>query len=254
MKLNFFHVGNGPNLIIIHGLFGSASNFRTLAKQFAESYSVYCVDLRNHGNSPHDDDISFDAMAADIMEFMQDHGLETASIMGHSLGGKVAMQLALTHPDVIEKLIIGDIAPVPYPHHHDRIFEGLNAIDNSQIESRKQAEKILSDYVDIPAVRLFLLTNLVRCEEKGFKWRINVSGLQHNYHLVSRTPVGDPYLGKTLFIRGDLSDYVKSEYYPAIHGMFPNAEIQTLEGTGHWLHAEKPVEYCKMVLEFLDKD
>ena len=253
MELNFDHVGQGPNLIIIHGLFGSASNFRTLAKRFGEFYTVYCLDLRNHGNSPHDDDTSFEAMASDIIEFMDRKNIETATIMGHSLGGKVAMQVALTFPTRVSKLIVGDIAPVEYPHHHNRIFDGLNAVSHADVASRKEAEKILADYVDIPAVRLFLLTNLSRQADKSLAWRINVAGLSNGYENIAKKPHGSPYMGPTLFIRGALSDYVRPEYSPAIHALFPQAEIATLEGAGHWLHAEKPEEYIKMTLDFLKR-
>lgn len=256
MKLNSTHIGSdtAPALIIIHGLFGSASNFRSLAKIYGETYSVTCLDLRNHGNSPHDEDISFDAMASDVIEFMDDAGLDRAHIMGHSLGGKVAMQLALSHPERVDKLIIGDIAPITYPHHHERIFEGLQAVRRAPLTSRKDAEKILENYVEIPQVRLFLLTNLVRKPDGSFDWRINVDGLQDNYQEVAKAPVGRSFNGPSLFIRGGLSDYVKAEDYFAIHSLFPEAEIATLEGTGHWLHAEKPREYVDMTMTFLQKD
>lgn len=254
MKLNFDQVGSGPSLIILHGLFGSASNFRTLAKQFGEHYTVYCLDLRNHGASPHDNDVSFDAMASDIIEFMDRNEIERTALMGHSLGGKVAMQVTLTAPHRISKLIAGDIAPVEYPHHHDRIFEGLNAVTRLSPSSRKEAGEILADYVDIPEVRLFLLTNLARSKDGKLAWRINVNGLERGYEHIAKKPCGIPYEGPSLFIRGALSDYVKEEYFPAIYELFPVAEITTLAGTGHWLHAEKPLEYSEIVLEFLNRE
>lgn len=254
MKLNYFQTGSGPSLIIIHGLFGSASNFRTLAKDFAKTHTVYCLDLRNHGASPHDNDISYDAMASDVIEFMDDHRIDCSAVMGHSLGGKVAMQIALNYPERLSKLVVGDIAPVVYPHHHDRIFEGLNAVDLDKITSRKDAEETLAHYVDIPAVRLFLLTNLIRDQNKSFVWRINLKALQDGYAHVAKQPSGTPFQGPTLFIRGSLSDYVKEEYFPALYELFPHAEITTLEGVGHWLHAEKPKEYSEIVLNFLNRD
>ena len=251
MKLNFDQTGSGPSLIILHGLFGSASNFRTLSKQFGEHYTVYSLDLRNHGNSPHDNDVSFEAMASDIIEFMDVQAIETTVLMGHSLGGKVAMQVALNYPNRISKLIAGDIAPVEYPHHHDRIFEGLNEVIRRIPASRKAAGLILEDYVEIPEVRLFLLTNLSRTEDGTLAWRINVSGLEDGYENLATRPYGTPYSGPSLFIRGSLSDYVREEYFPAIYALFPEAVITTLEGTGHWLHAEKPKEYTDIVLNFL---
>jgi len=253
MKLNYYSVGAGPNLIILHGLFGSASNFRSLAKIYGAYFTVYCLDLRNHGASPHDDDVSLGAMAADIVEFMDEHKLDNSALMGHSLGGKVAMQVALTYPERISCLIAGDIAPVEYPHHHDGIFEGMRAVSQQAVSSRKEADRILADFVEMPEVRLFLLTNLVRDQDKSFIWRINVKGLESGYEDISNKPNGMPYQGPSLFIRGGLSDYVKEEYFPAIYKLFPKAEIVTLAGTGHWLHAEKPKEYAAVTLKFLKK-
>jgi len=204
MKLNFDQVGSGPGLIILHGLFGSASNFRTLARQIGAHYTVYCLDLRNHGASPHDDDVSFEAMASDVIEFMDGQDIAHTALMGHSLGGKVAMQVALDTPERISKLIVGDIAPVDYPHHHDRIFDGLNAVSRLSPSSRREAEHILAEYVDIPEVRLFLLTNLVRGDDKSLVWRINVNGLENGYGEIAGRPHGLPYEGPGLFIRGAL--------------------------------------------------
>jgi len=254
MKLNFDHFGSGKPLIIIHGLFGSASNFRSLARIFAETYSVYCLDLRNHGMSGHDDDVSLTAMAGDLLEFMLDQNLDKASIMGHSLGGKVAMQFALHHPDKIEKLILGDIAPVQYTHHHNGIFEGLNAINLDQINSRKEAELVLKDYVEEPGVRLFLLTNLVRADGGGFRWRVNIKALEEGYDHIAAAPQGQDFSGPTLFIRGGLSHYITDKNIPTLKQFFPNAEIATIKGAGHWLHAEKPQEYSKLMLDFLAEE
>ncbi|MCF6214735.1 MAG: alpha/beta fold hydrolase [Emcibacter sp.] len=253
MKLNYYNVGTGPNLIILHGLFGSASNFRSLAKIYGAYFTVYCLDLRNHGASPHDDDVSLGAMASDIIEFMDKHKLGESALMGHSLGGKVAMQVALNYPERISCLIAGDIAPVEYPHHHDGIFEGMRAVSQQTISSRKEAGRILENFVEMPEVRLFLLTNLVRDQDKSFVWRINVKGLESGYEDISKKPNGVPYQGPSLFIRGDLSDYVKEEYFPEIYRLFPKAEIATLTGAGHWLHAEKPKEYAAITLKFLKK-
>lgn len=255
MKLNFYQAGAGPDsLIILHGLFGSAGNFRTLARKFSETCSVYCLDLRNHGASPHDNDISFGAMAADIIEFIEDHHLHAPVLLGHSLGGKVAMQVALTCPKRISKLIAADIAPVDYPHHHESIFAGLNEVSRRCPASRQEAGQILMDYVDIPEVRLFLLTNLVRGVDNTLSWRINVEGLQKGYDHIAGKPHGTPYNGPALFVRGALSDYVKQEYHPEIYQLFPRAQIVTLAGTGHWLHAEKPDEFAEIILDFLAEE
>ncbi|WP_321391261.1 alpha/beta fold hydrolase [Emcibacter sp.] len=253
MKLRFDHYGdNGFPLIILHGLFGSASNFRSLAKLYGEKYSVYCLDLRNHGESPHGDDSSYDAMASDILEFMDDHNMTSANILGHSMGGKVAMQLALSHPDRVNKLIVGDIAPVTYPPNHTEVFDGLNALDLNAISSRGEAETVLKNYISNPGVRLFLLSNLARKKDQGFYWRMNLPVLEHEYDQIAAAPRGAPFEKAALFIRGELSEYIPESFYPAIRELFPNARIETLAGAGHWLHAEKPQEFTKLVMDFLE--
>jgi len=255
MKLNFDHYGenseNSP-LIIIHGLYGSASNFRGLAKTYAQYYHVYCVDLRNHGNSPHSDEMSYPLMAADVIEFMDDQHIEKTHILGHSMGGKTAMQMALGYPKHIDKLVLGDIAPILYPNHHERIFEGLCAIPIDQIKTRSEAEQVLKDYVDEAGVRLFLLTNLVRNDDGGFSWRINIPALINNYDHIAAAPEGLPYDGETLFIRGENSDYLMDQYVPETLEFFPNARIETIDDCGHWLHAEKPQQFSKILLDFLE--
>ncbi|MBT5186132.1 MAG: alpha/beta fold hydrolase, partial [Kordiimonadaceae bacterium] len=242
---------NVSPLIILHGLFGSASNFRGLAKFYASDYQVHCLDLRNHGASPLSDDMTYSLMAGDVLDFMDNQNIDKAHILGHSMGGKTAMQFSLSYPDRVDKLIIGDIAPVLYPHHHETIFDGLNAIPLDQIKSRGQAEQILKDYVDEAGVRLFLLTNLIRTDEGDFKWRINIPALIKNYDHISAAPEGISYEGETLFIRGENSEYVEDQYVPETLEFFPNAKIETIDDCGHWLHSEKPQEFSKILLDFL---
>lgn len=254
MKLNFDQYGDNPSkkpLIIIHGLYGSAANFRGLAKIYAADFNVYCIDLRNHGNSPHSDEITYSLMAGDVIEFMDDQGIDLAHLLGHSMGGKTAMQMVLDHPMRIEKLVLGDIAPVLYPHHHEKIFEGLLKIPLDQIKSRGEADQILSEYVKEAGVRLFLLTNLKRNDDGVFEWRINLSGLIREYDNIAAAPDGISYDGETLFIRGENSDYLADEYVPVTLEMFPNARIETIEDCGHWLHSEKPKEFSEILLRFL---
>jgi esterase len=254
MKLNFDQYGDNPSkkpLIIIHGLYGSAANFRGLAKIYAADFNVYCIDLRNHGNSPHSDEITYSLMAGDVIEFMDDQGIDLAHLLGHSMGGKTAMQMALDHPMRIDKLVLGDIAPVLYPHHHEKIFEGLLKIPLDQIKSRGEADQILSEYVKEAGVRLFLLTNLKRNDDGVFEWRINLSGLIREYDNIAAAPDGISYDGETLFIRGENSDYLADEYVPETLEMFPNARIETIEDCGHWLHSEKPKEFSEILLRFL---
>jgi len=190
-------------------------------------------------------------MAGDVIEFMDDQGIDLAHLLGHSMGGKTAMQMALDHPMRIDKLVLGDIAPVLYPHHHEKIFEGLLKIPLDQIKSRGEADQILSEYVKEAGVRLFLLTNLKRNDDGVFEWRINLSGLIREYDNIAAAPDGISYDGETLFIRGENSDYLADEYVPETLEMFPNARIETIEDCGHWLHSEKPKEFSEILLRFL---
>lgn len=253
MKLNFDQYGEDPtkkSLIILHGLYGSASNFRGLARVYAKDFNVYCLDLRNHGASPHSDEITYSLMAADVEEFMDDQGLDTAHILGHSMGGKTSMQFALNHPERVDKLVLADIAPVKYPHHHETIFDGLLSLPLDQIKSRGEADKILKEYVDEAAVRMFLLSNLERTDD-GFKWRLNLPALIREYDHIAAAPEGISYEGETLFIRGANSDYIADEYVPETLEIFPGAKIETIDDCGHWLHSEKPKEFSEILLNFL---
>ena len=257
MKLNFDYYGTTPgniSLIILHGLYGSASNFRGLAKVYAQDFDVYCLDLRNHGASPHSDDISYPLMADDVIELMDDQNITKANIVGHSMGGKTAMQIALSYPERVNKLLVSDIAPVKYEHRHSKIFEGLNAINLDQIETRGQAEQILKDYEDDAGIRLFLLTNLVRNDDGGFKWRLNLAALEQHYDYIADAPQGINYDGETLFIRGELSDYIQDQYVPEIFEIFTNAKIETIVDGGHWLHAQKPKEFSDLLMNFFKEN
>lgn len=257
MKLNFDHYGNtlgNKSLIILHGLYGSASNFKGLAKVYAQKFDVYCVDLRNHGASPHSDDMSYPLMADDVIELMDDQNVTKANIVGHSMGGKTAMQVALSYPERVNKLLVSDIAPVKYEHHHSKIFEGLNAINLDQIETRSQAEQILKEYEGDAGIRLFLLTNLVRNDAGGFKWRLNLAALEHQYDHIADAPHGINYDGETLFIRGELSDYIHDQYVPETLEIFTNAKIETIADGGHWLHAQKPQEFSDLLMRFFNED
>ena len=254
MKLNFEKYCENAaknSLIIIHGLYGSAANFKGLAKIYSKYFDVYCIDLRNHGDSPHANNMSYKDMADDVLKFMDDQGLSSSHILGHSMGGKVAMQLALNYPERIEKLIIGDISPVHYPHHHEKIFEGLVKIPLKNINSRGAADNILSHYVNEAGIRMFLLTNLRRGDDGNFKWRINLKVLIREYKSISAAPKGTSHHGQTLFIRGELSEYIANHHVPIIMNLFPNARIETIDGCSHWLHSEKPKEFSKILLNFL---
>ncbi|MDO8907162.1 MAG: alpha/beta fold hydrolase [Pseudohongiella sp.] len=259
MKLNFKQYStDGEPLLILHGLFGSLQNWAWHCKKLSENFSVYALDLRNHGASPHDDKMNYQLMANDVLEFMDDHRIESAHILGHSMGGKVAMQLALLAPERVKRLVIADVAPVHYGGErgeHDEIFEGLCALDTDSLSSRADADARLAQYVDDEVVRQFLLSNLVRADSGGFRWRINLPVLKASYPRLREAPVAEkPYEGEVLFVRGDLSDYILPQHRDEVLRLFPKAKVKTITQTGHWLHAEKPDTFYRIVSDFLRED
>ncbi|MEX0740695.1 MAG: alpha/beta fold hydrolase [Pseudohongiella sp.] len=256
MKLNFRQYStDGEPLLILHGLLGNLANWTWHSRRLAEHFAVYGLDLRNHGSSPHEHDMSYSLMAQDVVEFMDDQGIGAAHVLGHSMGGKVAMQLAMDHPERIKRLVIADIAPVQYGGErgeHDEIFDGLSALDLDTLSSRTEANKQLAAWVEDEQVRQFLLSNLERDDDGGFAWRINLPALRDNYPALREKPAGDGVFDRdVLFIRGDLSDYITEAHPEETLRHFPRATIKTLMQAGHWLHAEKPETFNRLVLDFL---
>ncbi|MBY4678523.1 alpha/beta fold hydrolase [Marinobacterium arenosum] len=251
MQLNHQIHGSGQPLIILHGLFGTLENWGSQIKTLAEHYRVIAVDLRNHGRSPHSEQMDYASMAQDIVELMDQLELPSAHLLGHSMGGKVAMQLALNAPERIDKLIVVDIAPVQYPAHHDDVFKGLFAIDLAELGSRGDADRQLAIHVEEPSVRAFLLKNLYRTEQKQFAWRMNLASLHQQYGRISEAPSGDAFQGPTLFIKGANSDYLVPAYRDQVVALFPSAGYKMIDGAGHWPHAEKPAQFSRIVLNFL---
>ena len=256
MKLHFQNYStSGEPLFILHGLFGSLSNWNWHSKQFSEHFSVYGVDLRNHGESPHDDTLNYDVMAQDVVQLFDDLGVKSASVIGHSMGGKVAMELALRWPDYINKLIVVDIAPVSYPDRGDGhldVIEGMKALELSTVESRREAESRLEGYIADQVTRKFILTNLVSGKSDGFRWRLNLQSIEHNYAALRDKPSGSGVFRKpVLFLRGALSSYIKKDYQLETLKLFPNARVKSIMGAGHWLHAEKPQVFQKIAIDFL---
>jgi len=253
MKLFFRESGQGQPLVILHGLFGSSDNWFSVAKQFAETRKVYLLDQRNHGQSPHSDDFNYKVLSEDLHEFVQDQGLKSPVILGHSLGGKAAMNFAVRYPEEIEKLIVVDIVPKAYPVHHDRILEGLKAMPLDRLSSRNEAESILQQYVSDAGERQFLLKNLARKTGGGFEWKINVKAIEAH---IEEIGAGMQYPGSfakpTLFILGARSNYFEPGDEKEIRKIFTQAQLITLD-TGHWVQVENPVEFARMVLNFLDQ-
>lgn len=253
MKLFYRELGSGSPLIIFHGLMGSSDNWLTQAKMLATHYHVYMVDQRNHGLSPHTDELNYKALAEDIEQFIDEHNIKNPIVLGHSMGGKAAMNFAVANPNKLSKLIVVDIAPKPYPVHHDQIIEGLKAIPIETLQTRNEADDVLSKYVVEADVRQFLLKNLMRKPEGGFGWKINLQAIDDSLEKISEgMQFEGTYTGPSLFVRGSKSHYVKDEDRAEIKRIFPNSTLVTMD-TGHWVQAEKPVEFVKVVEDFLMK-
>jgi len=253
MKLFSRELGQGDPIVVLHGLFGSSDNWLTQAKLLANHYKVYSVDLRKHGQSPHSDDFDYPAMVEDLNEFVASNRLQNTVIIGHSMGGKAAMNFALAHPDKLSKLIVVDIAPKAYNLEHYTIAEGLKAIPVGKISSRNEADEILSKHVPEPDVRQFLLKNLQRKSARGFSWKINlpvISAKLGNIGLDLQFP--GTFDKPALFIRGSRSKYIANEDWTRITEVFPKAELETMD-TGHWVQAEKPQEFADVVVRWLNK-
>lgn len=251
MKLFYRELGNGQPLIILHGLFGSSDNWFSLSKIFAEHFKVYVVDQRNHGQSPNSNTHNYASLTDDLHEFLNEHNIEKPIIIGHSMGGKTAMNFAVKYPDKLSKLIIVDIVPKAYPVHHDSILEGLKAIQLQQLESRGQADEILAQFVPDPSVRQFLLKNLARDKNQNFEWRINIPVLEaHIEDMGAGLQFDGQFNGPTLFINGSKSNYFERGDERIVQSYFPSATITALD-TGHWVQAEKPQEFTKVVFGFL---
>jgi len=251
MKLFFREFGQGQPIVILHGLFGSSDNWLPQAKLLSDSYTIYTVDQRNHGLSPHSEEFDYPSMVADLAEFIDDHKIVDPIIIGHSMGGKTAMNFALAHPDKIGKLIVVDISPRAYDLEHYVILQGLNAIAIEKVQSRKEADEILAQHVAEPDVRQFLLKNLQRKDTGGFSWKINLPVLTRKLGNIGLDlQVKGTFAKPTLFIRGVRSNYVQDADWTRISTIFPDATLETME-TGHWVQAEKPNEFVDVVKQWL---
>lgn len=254
MKLVFEAFGDKQNqpLIILHGFFASSRNWRQMAKKLADNYYVYVLDLRNHGLSPHSPDMDYPIMVDDLTQFMTEQGLQSASILGHSMGGKLAMWFALNHPEKIEHLIVADISPVSYQHNFNHTIGALKQLPLDKIINRKQADEFLADNIKELSYRQFLLQNL-QLKEGQYGWRVDLDVfLQTADNIIAFPDLATvkAFSDEALFIMGGNSTY-KDE--AAIFSAFPKANIVELEGANHWLHVDKPAQFYHCVLAFLDK-
>jgi esterase len=254
MKLHYRIIGEGTPLIILHGLFGSSDNWRTMATLLSSNRQVVTVDLRNHGQSPQSDLMSYQLMADDVAELIDDLGLSQVEVIGHSIGGKVAMVLAANYAKYIDKLIVTDIAPKSYPDRHSNTFEALLDLNLSVMTKRAEADKALSLKITNKTIRQFLLMNIVS-EDGVIKWQLNLPALSEKYpKLLEAVCEGQIIKHRSLFLRGSLSDYIENDDVTQLKQQFPNATITTIEQAGHWIHAEKPDLFIAAVQQFLNDD
>lgn len=254
MKLSFRKLGHGKPLFILHGLFGSSDNWQTLGKQFAEDFTVYFIDQRNHGRSPHSAEHNYSLMSDDLLELIQDENLGKVILMGHSMGGKTAMHFTINHPEKVEKLVVVDISPKKYPVTNRDIIEALEKVNLNEVKTRKEVEEILTKEITNIGTLQFLLKNLYWNEEQKLAWRFNLETLKTNIALVGEaTPKpSTPLQMPVLFVKGGKSDHMFNVDTKLIHEMFSNVKIETIPEAGHWVHADKPNEFYRVVSEFLN--
>jgi|TARA_B100001094_G_C18191674_1_gene807730 pimeloyl-ACP methyl ester carboxylesterase len=251
MNLHFTKLGNGEPILIVHGLFGSSDNWRTLGKKFSENNTVYLIDLRNHGRSAHSDEMNYEIMAEDLMNLIIKENIILPTLLGHSMGGKAALMFVKKFPDIIGKLIVADIGIKSYPMHHELILEGLNSIDLNKINSRSEAQKKIAVHIEEVGVQQFLLKNLYWIEKGQLAWRMNLNIIEKNIQEILKRINLEKNYTKTLFLRGGLSNYILLEDFEEIQSKFPNGKIKTIENVGHWLHAENPLEFYRLVMNFI---
>ena len=255
VEINFEEYGQGETVVVLHGLFGSARNWRGIAKQLAEQYHVFTLDLRNHGESGHNPNMRYADMATDVAEFLHQQKLERASVIGHSMGGKTAMTFALNYPSMLDKLIILDIAPVKYQNEFSHLIESMLSLDLENITSRQEANTVLGQAIGDNMLSLFLLQNLVRNDE-GFRWRINLQGIHSSLPDISNFAdfsAEQVHIGPTLFLAGEQSDYIQECHHDSIQSFFPNSVMQSISNAAHWLHADQPERVFEEISAFLAK-
>jgi pimeloyl-ACP methyl ester carboxylesterase len=252
MRLHFQVQGAGFPLILLHGFLGSLNNWRSESKRLGDHYKVYSLDLRNHGSSPHNELMNYDVMSDDVYEFADQHNLTSSFLLGHSMGGKVAMQFATRLPDRIEKLVVVDMAPRAYEPSHRPLLNAMLALDLNRFKSFGEIDKALGAVVAEPAVRQLLLKNVARQSDGKLRWKINVQAIARNYDQLSQaiTP-RQKFTKPALFIRGGRSNYIQKSDMPLIREIFPRAEIETITGAGHWVHFDAPDEFSNKIIQFL---
>jgi len=248
-------IGEGQPLCILHGFLGMSDNWKTLGNSYAEEgFQVHLIDQRNHGKSFHSEEFNYDILATDLKNYLGHHNIQSTFIIGHSMGGKTAMQFACSYPEMVKKLVVADIAPKFYPPHHENIIKGLNAIFIEKIASRKQADTALEEHIPDFGTRQFLLKNLYWVEKGKLGFRFNLKVLSTKMEEIGENISNlDVFEGETLFLRGDKSEYIMSNDSPQIKLHFPKSKIETIDNAGHWLHAENPKQFFSKSNIFLNQ-
>lgn len=255
--MNILHsniLGSGSPLIILHGFLGMSDNWKSMGQQYADhGFEVHLLDQRNHGRSFWAEEFNYEVLAKDLSNYMDHSNIDKAHILGHSMGGKTAMQFACTYPERVRSLIVADISPKFYPPHHDEIINGLNALSTTDLTSRTAADKALSKHVKDWGVRQFLLKNLYWKEKEQLAFRFNLPVLSERMHEIGE-PIGtmEKYEGRALFLRGSKSEYVQDQDLQEIQRHFPSARLETIPEAGHWLHAENPTDFFNSTFKFLN--
>ena len=254
MQLHYNSYGSESALplIVLHGLLGSSDNWHLFGKIFGMHFHTFALDARNHGRSPHSEVFHYQAMSEDVIEFLDHHQIPSATLLGHSMGGKTAALTALCHPERVDKLIVVDIAPRSYQTHHDLVLDALTSLNLSSFEFRKDIDHALAQTIQDISVRQFLMKNLLRDANGRFQWKMNLEVIEKNYAQINEELPSDKQYDKpTLFIRGEHSEYIGMGDLPGIHRLFPKAEVITVNNAGHWVHVDAPEEFTANVLAFL---
>lgn len=242
----------GTPLLVFHGLFGMLDNWGSFGKEMAEYFPVHLIDLRNHGKSFHSDDMSHNDLAEDILNYMNEFQIETANLLGHSLGGKAVMQFSILHPEKVNKLIVVDITTKAYPPHHQGIIKALQSVDFDVVASRQEAEEILSQYIPEKSVIQFLAKNIYWTDERKLTWRFNLKTLAEKYNdFVANAIKFGVFEGETLFLAGAKSHYILPQDLLLLKQQFPNFNLTTIANAGHWVQAENPKDFNEAVKKFL---
>lgn len=252
MKLHYKEAGEGAPFIFLHGLFGSSVNWNSISKNFIANHKVYLIDQRNHGRSPHDDAFDYGVMSEDLLEFFDDLKIDKAILLGHSMGGKVALTFAAKYPERLSNLVVVDISHKAYSFRDEHVLKGMQQLAEHGVSSRSQAEAELGKYIPDFGVRQFILQNLYWDENKKLTWRLNLEAISvHVMNIGNAIEQLEPYTGSCLFVKGQNSDYIELSDYEEIMEKYPNAVIEEIKGAGHWIHADNPADFVVVLQNFL---